>query len=169
MEDQFPNTGKPDFKNRLSLIDNVLAGILGIIVSVMIAQVFFRYILNNSLVWSEELVRFLFIWMTFLGAAINIRDKWHIGVEYLLTLLPKHWANWISKMNWYISLMFLVFLSLGGFYWMVLASGTRSSVLGLPINWILYGALPFTSLLGCYYIIQRLISANSNNKINGDI
>ena len=154
--EQFPESKKPNPKKRLFLTDGILGGILGLIVSIMITQVFFRYILNNSLIWSEEFVRFLFIWMTFLGAAINIRDKWHIGVDYLLSILPVHWATWISRMNLYISLLFLCFLTIGGFYWMVLAAGTNSSVLGLPINWILYGALPFSSLLGCFYTIQRL-------------
>ncbi|MEX2567563.1 MAG: TRAP transporter small permease [Cyclobacteriaceae bacterium] len=154
--DQFPDKKKTNFPKRLYWTDAVLAAILGLIVSIMITQVFFRYILNNSLVWSEELVRFLFIWLTFLGAAINIRDKWHIGMDYLHSILPNHWSNRISRMNLYISLLFLGFLTIGGFYWMALASGTKSSVLGLPINWILYGALPFTSLLGCFYTIQRL-------------
>lgn len=154
--DRFPDRSQPNFKKRLFLIDGVLAGILGVIVSIMVIQVFFRYILNNSLIWSEELVRFLFIWLTFLGAAINIRDKWHIGVDYILTLLPGPWVHRVNKINCYISLIFLVFLTIGGFYWMFLSAGTRSSVLGLPINWILYGALPITSFLGCFYTIQRL-------------
>ncbi|MEC8794791.1 MAG: TRAP transporter small permease subunit, partial [Pseudomonadota bacterium] len=45
----------------------VLAGIcMALIVVIMIAQVFARYVLGDSLIWAEELCRYLLIWQTFL-------------------------------------------------------------------------------------------------------
>src|SRR3990170_4887410 len=79
-------------RKSIAVPDMILAAILGVIVIVMFLQVFFRYALNNSLTWNEEITRFLFIWLVFLGTALNIRDKWNIGVDLLAGLLPKSYS-----------------------------------------------------------------------------
>ena len=143
-------------RHRLGLADNILAILLGVIVVVMFAQVFFRYVLNNSLSWSEEIVRFLFIWLTFWGAALNIRDKWHIGVDFFVTQLPQRWSRRVFLAGSVVVLLFLLFLVGGGFVWVYYAEGASSSALGLPLHLVLYGALPVTSVAGCYYIIRNI-------------
>ena len=51
--------------------------ILVILIVACVAQVFFRFVLNNSLSWSEELARYCFIWMHMLGASLLILDILH--------------------------------------------------------------------------------------------
>ena len=51
-------------------------------------QVVMRYVFNNAPSWAEELVRFLFIWCTFIAAAIGIEEKIHIGIDVVVNLLP---------------------------------------------------------------------------------
>ena len=46
--------------------------------------VFFRYVLNDSLVWSEELARYLFIWVTFLGGGLGVGRNIHVGVDSIV-------------------------------------------------------------------------------------
>jgi TRAP-type C4-dicarboxylate transport system permease small subunit len=58
-----------------------------IIVSVSL-QVLFRYVLNDPLVWSEELARFAFLWMVFLGLGLAERDDQHIAVDYFVARMP---------------------------------------------------------------------------------
>ncbi|MDH3566449.1 MAG: TRAP transporter small permease, partial [Desulfobacteraceae bacterium] len=53
---------------------------MAIIVAV---QVFFRYVLNHSLFWSEELARFLLVWLTFLGASVAYYRKANPGIDIL--------------------------------------------------------------------------------------
>lgn len=48
---------------------------------VTIAQIFFRFILDDPIVWSEEIARFALIWMTFLGAAVIAWDGCHLAVD----------------------------------------------------------------------------------------
>jgi len=64
-------------------IEYLLFG-LGLTMAVVVAaQVFFRYVLNHSLFWSEELARFLLVWLTFLGASVAYYRKAHPGVDVL--------------------------------------------------------------------------------------
>jgi TRAP-type C4-dicarboxylate transport system permease small subunit len=154
--DQDDPTLVPPKKPKLKPDDIILAILLGTIVAVMFFQVFFRYILNNSLSWSEEVVRFLFIWLTFLGAALNIRDKWHISVDFFVNILPKKWREAMVLFNSILLLLFLFFLTIGGFVWVYFAEGASSSALGLPLHLTLYGALPVTSMIGSYYAIRNI-------------
>ncbi len=55
---------------------------------VVAVQVFCRYVLNHSLFWSEELARYLLVWITFLGASCAYRRSSHPGVDVLYVRLP---------------------------------------------------------------------------------
>lgn len=58
-----------------------------ILIVACVAQVFFRFILNNSLSWSEELARYCFIWMHMLGASLLIEGSGHATVTAILDLM----------------------------------------------------------------------------------
>jgi len=49
--------------------------------AIIFLQVIFRYFLLQSLSWSEEVARYLFVWLTFLGASVVARSRSHIMVE----------------------------------------------------------------------------------------
>lgn len=52
-------------------------------------QIVFRFILNNSLTWSEELARFMFIWSTFLSIGFCLREGISLKIDTLISLFPK--------------------------------------------------------------------------------
>ena len=56
---------------------------------VVFLQFFTRYVLNNSLGWTEEIARFLLIVVTFLGGVMVVRRQTHIAVELLYRYLPR--------------------------------------------------------------------------------
>ena len=61
--------------NRMA--EQALCGLGAAMIGVVAAQVFFRYVLNQSLFWSEELARFLLVWLTFIGATVAYRRNAH--------------------------------------------------------------------------------------------
>jgi len=136
--------------------DYILAIILGIIVLVMFAQVVFRYTLNNSLSWSEELAKYLFIWLCFLGAAVGIRDRIHIGVDFLADRLPVKWKQYLELFNIFLITGFCGIIAAVGFLWVFKTSGTLSPAIRLPLNIAFYAALPTASLLSVVYGIIRI-------------
>lgn len=62
--------------------------ILAVMTAVMFAGVVWRYVFNSSLVWSEELTRYLFIWFVFLSASYAVTTKSHIRVDALNMMIP---------------------------------------------------------------------------------
>ena len=56
---------------------------------VLIAQVLSRYLLPYPLAWTEELARFLFLWIVFLGAAYLFRGNNHIAITFFIDMFPR--------------------------------------------------------------------------------
>jgi len=69
-------------------LDLLLAAMLAVLVASLAWQVFGRYVLDRAPSWSEELARFLMVWITMLGAASVMRDRGHIAVTALPDALP---------------------------------------------------------------------------------
>jgi TRAP-type C4-dicarboxylate transport system permease small subunit len=84
------------FKEPLEL---VLSLILVAIVGVTFIQVLFRYIFHLSLAWSEELARYLFLWLAALASAYAFKTKSHIALTFLVDRLGgrvRGWADTIA-------------------------------------------------------------------------
>jgi len=70
------------------LLDKLTLGLLALLILVVGLQVFSRYVLNHSLYWSEELARYMFIWLVFASAAMVLRMDRHIQVTAFVDILP---------------------------------------------------------------------------------
>ncbi len=67
-----------------------------VLASVVFLQFFTRYVLNDSLAWTEEIARYLLICVTFIGAAMAVRKSTHIRVEFLYLYLSPPTAHALS-------------------------------------------------------------------------
>lgn len=74
---------------------------LGVIVGVVAVQVYTRYILNDSAVWTTEVAVLLLIWMLYIGASMAVRDKEMVAITILVDRLPeagRHVANLLANL-----------------------------------------------------------------------
>lgn len=71
------------------------AALLAAMVAVILAQVVFRYAVNMSLAWTEEVGRYLFVWICLVGAALAYRFSQHSGYETVVAALPPRVARWV--------------------------------------------------------------------------
>src|SRR3954464_15867496 len=70
------------------LIETLLVILLALMVVLVFGNVVLRYALNSGITVSEELSRWLFVWLTFLGAIVAVREHAHLGVDALVRRLP---------------------------------------------------------------------------------
>ncbi len=140
----------------LSVVDWIVATLFGAAILVVTAQVLWRYVLNDSLAWTEEASRYLFVWMTFMGAALAVKEGTHIQVAALIEGQPEHVKRWLRIMELSLVAAFLGFLVVVGFQWVTLNADTPTPALQLPLNYVLYASLPVTSLIGIYFALRRL-------------
>ena len=74
------------------VVARIEAGVIVVLVScltaVTFAQVITRYGLGDPLIWSEELARYLFVWVSMIGAALAVREGGHFGLDLLIRRVP---------------------------------------------------------------------------------
>ncbi|MCF7847540.1 MAG: TRAP transporter small permease [Kiritimatiellales bacterium] len=137
--------------------DAVLACLSAGIVSIVLTAVFFRYVLNHSLSWSDELVRYLFVWFTLLGAAVTLREREHIRVEYFVEKLPAPIRRRVDAAMLVGICLFQAGMVVLGAAWVWSTRGSFTSALQWPLNLLFYAALPCSAALGLWYAIRRLM------------
>ena len=69
-------------------LEYVIAAALAVMVVLVFGNVVMRYAFNSGITLSEELSRWLFIWGTFLGALVALRERAHLGVDMVVARLP---------------------------------------------------------------------------------
>ncbi|MFM9924423.1 TRAP transporter small permease [Variovorax sp. H27-G14] len=69
-------------------IEALIAAALAVMVVLVFGNVVLRYGFNSGITVSEELSRWLFIWMTFLGAVVALKEHGHLGVDMVVQKLP---------------------------------------------------------------------------------
>lgn len=134
-----------------ALCDSTSIVILNLTVAVVFLQVIARYVLQIPIGWTEEVARFAFIWMVFLGIAITERQKAHFRITFLVDRVPGR-----ARYGLWLLGELLVFGALG---WLLLESlrfvgmGARqiSAAMELRLHYV-YSALPTAVILA---IINR--------------
>jgi TRAP-type C4-dicarboxylate transport system permease small subunit len=130
--------------------------ILGISMTVIVAlQVFCRYGLNRSLFWSEELARYLMVWLTFLGATTAYRRGMHPGVDVLTTRMPSGLRRGFALLVHLISMAFFLAMVVYGIEFAHFVRLQISPALGLP-KWIVLGAIPVAGAVLMIHTLVRL-------------
>lgn len=119
------------------------AAILAIQTVLMLAEVIMRRIFGNSIIWSEELVRYLFIWFIFVGSAACIPLHQHVTVDLLVQVLPAKISRWVecfTTILWTILSGYVTCLT-AQYTWSLFQLGNLSTALHVPM-WIVNLALP---------------------------
>ncbi len=143
-----------------------------IVMTVMIfLQVIYRYVLGESLSFSEELARYMFIWSVSMGSALALRTRSHIGVEILVERLPKSLGMQAKVIACVISLIFYGMLVWYGFEMVFETMDQESAALELPMGYV-YLAVPLSGivLLICEIknVLDDLFGAQGNESVKGE-
>jgi TRAP-type C4-dicarboxylate transport system permease small subunit len=80
------------------------------IICVLAAQVFFRFMLNASLTWSEEVAGWCMVWVVFIGAVSLVRHDAAVSIPIFVTMLPRKWraaAVIVSRVATIVAALFL--------------------------------------------------------------
>ena len=139
----------------IKLTEYLAIGILAMTSGIVTVQVFFRYVLNSSIGWSEEIVGFLLVWTTFSGAILAMDEGSHIGVDLLAEALPERF-KWILHLV--IDLLVLIFLVVFAYTSTILCIKLSNNyAISLRISMsVVYLILPLSGLLMILIIFKRV-------------
>lgn len=114
-------------------------------------QLFFRFALNNPLMFPEEISRYAYVWITFIGLSLATKTREHIRVDAGVSLLPRAGRRAVSCLVDLTSLAVLLWLSFLGVRFMFFSRMSISPALEIPLN-LVYVSFP----LGCLLAALRL-------------
>ena len=114
---------------------DILSGLcLAIMVVLVFGNVMLRYIANSGITVSEELSRWLFVWLTFMGAVVALREHGHLGTDVLVSRLPAAGKK-VCLMLAQISMLYVSWLLLkGSWAQMVINADTEAPVTGASVG-----------------------------------
>jgi TRAP-type transport system small permease protein len=148
----------------------IMAGTMfGTIVVLTIAQVFFRFVLDSPLIWSEELARILLVWTTFIGAVVVCWDGTHLNVDVFFIKLPPGPRRWVRAFNALMAILFLTILAYFGIPIVEIAMMTDTGALELPTAVIRGPAVVGGILMICFIALRWFYRLPGEKKAKGSI
>jgi TRAP-type C4-dicarboxylate transport system permease small subunit len=138
-------------------INDVLACVTLAILSILvILQVIYRYALGSPLTWTEEIARYLQIWMIMLGSALVMRKGGHLAIDLVTASLPKKVKRVTDLISQIAVIFFFSIVFYYGIFLAVNAARQTSPATKIPMSFV-YAALPVGSALLLIEALIRLV------------
>ncbi|RTZ15791.1 TRAP transporter small permease [Vibrio aquaticus] len=98
--------------------ETLIAFFLGAMTLLTFANVIFRYVFNDNILWALELTVFMFAWMVLVGASYGVKKHFHIGVDVIINLAPEQLRKVYALIAAACCLAFSIMLLIGSWnYW----------------------------------------------------
>jgi TRAP-type C4-dicarboxylate transport system permease small subunit len=131
---------------------------IGLMLVIIFMQVISRYIFGFTFDWTEELARFLFVWVVFIGSALIIGDKGHMAVQLLPERLKGTAAGLVLDVFIRLcSFAFIFILITQGFKMSRTMMFQSAPALGIPVG-IVYSIIPVSGFLMLLYMLKDAIA-----------
>jgi TRAP-type C4-dicarboxylate transport system permease small subunit len=146
-------------KGLTKVLNGVLISAVALLVFDVVWGVFTRYVMGEQAKWSEELARFLLVWVSLIGGAVAFGTKGHLGVDYFVGQFDPSTRRRMAVFVHVLVLFFAVAIFLYGGIRVVansLAVEQTTPALGWKMGYI-YLALPIAGIFMVIYTIENLV------------
>jgi TRAP-type C4-dicarboxylate transport system permease small subunit len=151
------------------LVETMVIVMSTVIVSIVTIEVILRYVFSSSLIFTEELSRYLMVWVVFLGSSIAVRDGAHIRISMALNFLPLQWQRAAAVTADLLILVFLGVTAVEGIRILPKQLSQMPTTLDVPMFWF-YLAIPVGSLLMIIFLwpsLWRSFSPDAERALEG--
>ncbi|KAA9134117.1 TRAP transporter small permease [Marinihelvus fidelis] len=152
-----------------AVLKHVLVALMVALVGAVSWQVISRYVFSAPSSWTEEVARFLLIWVSLLGAAYSTRHRAHLGLDLLAQKVTGKAEAWLHGFTAFVIVLFaLGVLVVGGGKLVALTWELKqtSAVLGIPVA-IVYSVIPLTGALITLFALSPASGATTTDPVLG--
>ncbi|MBO6267232.1 MAG: TRAP transporter small permease [Synergistaceae bacterium] len=137
------------------LIDNLSVALLSGIFILGLCQVFWRWILRDPIIWSEELIQLTYVWICYLGWTLAERSDSHIRITAVLNVLPWKVQKYLQAFCHLLSIVFSILMVVYGVR--LVRVGMKRTAVSLSLNYgLVYVMGPLCNLIIIFYEAARL-------------
>jgi TRAP-type C4-dicarboxylate transport system permease small subunit len=144
--------------NRYTLLgcEWLTVALVAAITVIVCAGVFWRYVLNDSLVWSEETAKFLMVWMVFAASPIALAHGSHAAIDALPAALPARARDALFALIHLLILGFVYVLITQGYGFAVNARVQTTPTTGISMM-VVFSAMPVGGVLLGMIALQQML------------
>lgn len=146
-------SGKKARLNRL--LENITIALFAMLCAVVFGEVVARYVLNRPYFWSDEITVYLFTWVSFLGAALALRDNRHIGISVFVSKLPRTLQGVLGIFGDGVVLAFLGLFLVQSVRFCRMNNTVASIALQIPLSYV-SASLVVMIVLMIWYTLESL-------------
>lgn len=139
-----------------SLLENLIAALLAVVFLLCLVLVILRYVFSLGFAGAEELMRFLFVYSTAMGASVAILRGEHIRIGVLVDVLPTAVARGVNGLRHLLVVLFNGYLAWLSLDWISQVGRFRSAVLDVP-NWVVQISVPIGAVLVMLFSLAVLL------------
>lgn len=160
------------FRNVFDIMDRCVNWFLALLMAAMVviisSQVWYRFVLNDPLSWSEEAGRYLFVWISFMGAAAGVRYQVHLGIDLLDKLLPPEKYKWAVVAVNLIIQVFLLMIIYWGFKILGVIKFQESASMHISMRYP-YMAVPVGAIFMFINSVRVMVAALQNRHLDREV
>lgn len=138
------------------ILNGLMASCLALMVVLVFGNVFMRYALNSGITLSEELSRWLFVWMIFMGAIVALKEHGHLGTDMLVGRLGPTGKKVCFALAHGLMLWLCWLLFKGSYEQAVVNLDSTSAVMEVSMSWLYLPGMLF-AVLGGLIIVTELL------------
>jgi TRAP-type C4-dicarboxylate transport system permease small subunit len=131
----------------------IVIGLMAVMCVAVFAGVFFRYVLGDPLSWTEEVSRYLMIWLGFLATGLALREGGHVAIDAVIERFPRALRRWTIFFTRVLCMVFLITVVITGAMLVQRVATQTTPVLDISLAWA-YAAIP----VGCLLIAIELVT-----------
>ena len=129
---------------------------------ILFYNVISRNLLSGAVTWIEEFSRMVFTWMMFLGIAIGVYYKKHLGVDFVVEKYPPKLRTAIGYFSDFLMLALFIILAIYGFKYCSKTMNMRSPAMNIRYG-LVYLCVPLCGIFSSFYCIADVL-----NKLFGE-
>lgn len=137
---------------------------------IIFIQVIMRYVFQSSLTWSEEMARYMFVWLVYFSVSYTARREKHIRIDAAINIYPKKMRPYIELVSEIIVLGFAIFIAITGMtvFHKIAWSGQMSPAMRIPMQFV-YAApmigLGLTAIRQVQCILRKVKALGNNEEV----
>jgi C4-dicarboxylate transporter DctQ subunit len=142
----------------------VLIAMVVVMTVVVFLQVVYRYVLAQPLYWSEELARYLFVWLSILGATLGLQKRGHFGLDVFFRMFPKKMKQSMRSFIYLLMGIVIFVILVQGITLVQKTASQESPAMGISMSWA-YACLPVGGALMAIHLMVIFLKDWRNGKL----
>ena len=136
-------------------MEYLVAFIMFSLTVIVFTQVLLRYVIRTSLPWTEEMARYLFVWLVFIATSVCVKKQAHLGIDFLVIRLSPKVQRHLYTLSLVLSLAFSIVVVHKGYDLLTRSVDQISPMLHVPMSFV-YIIIPVSYMVICLVLLWQI-------------